>query len=77
MKFILNIDGNTNDLNFNYTTLFLGEKREVQTYLLDTTSSVTTSPCSLCSSYGEHANEYFEIESNSSIIKYESYQCEF
>lgn len=75
IKFVLNIDGNTDTLNFYYITLFLGEKKENQTYILDTTSSVTTSPCNLCSSCGDHANEYFQIDSNASIIKYESYQC--
>ena len=74
-KFILNIKGNTHFLNYYYLTLFVGEKRQNQTYLIDTTSSVLTSPCSFCLSCGEHINDYFQIESNSSIIKPDSYEC--
>ena len=74
-KFVLNINGNSHKLNFYYITLFVGENKENQTYLIDTTSSITTSPCSLCYSCGDHVNEYFNIKSNSSIIKSSSYQC--
>jgi hypothetical protein len=74
-KFVLNINGNSHYLNYYYTTLFYGNKKENQTFLLDTTSSVTTSPCTLCPSCGDHVNDYFEIKSNTSIIKSESYTC--
>ena len=75
LKFILNIKGNTHFLNYYYLTLFIGEKRQNQTYLIDTTSSVLTSPCSFCLSCGDHINDYFQIESNLSIIKPDSYEC--
>lgn len=74
-KFVLNVNGNTHYLNFYYTTLFLGKERQNQTFLLDTTSSVTTSPCTQCPSCGDHANEYYTIKSNSSIVKSDSYTC--
>ena len=74
-KFVLNINGNSHYLNYYYITLFLGEKKENQTYLLDTTSAVTTSPCSLCTSCGDHINDYFQLKSNLSIIKAESIDC--
>ena len=74
-RFVLNVNGNSHYLNFYYTTLFLGKEKENQTFLLDTTSSITTSPCNLCTSCGDHVNEYFKIKSNSSIIKSDSYKC--
>jgi len=74
-KFVLNVKGNTHYLNFYYTTLFFGKERQNQTFLLDTTSSITTSPCTRCPSCGDHVNEYYTIKSNSSIIKSDSYAC--
>ena len=74
-KIVLNVHGNSKSLNFYYITLFLGKEKQNQTYLLDTTSSVTTSPCSLCHSCGDHINEYYTIKSNSSIINSNSSQC--
>ena len=74
-QFVFKINGNTNFLNYYYITLFLGDSKENQTYLLDTTSSVTTSPCSFCTSCGEHINDYYQIKSNLSIIKSETYEC--
>ena len=74
-KFVLNIRGNSHYLNYYYTTLFYGNKKENQTFLLDTTSSVTSSPCTLCPSCGDHVNDYFNIISNTSIIKSDSYSC--
>ena len=74
-QFIIKINGNSQYLNYYYITLFLGETKENQTYLLDTTSSVTTSPCSFCTSCGEHINDYYQIKSNLSIIKSETMEC--
>ena len=74
-RFVLNVNGNTHYLNFYYTTLFLGKERQNQTFLLDTTSSITTSPCTRCPSCGDHVNEYYKIKSNSSIVKSDSYTC--
>ena len=62
-------------MNYYYITLFLGNTKQNQTYLLDTTSSILTSPCSLCLSCGDHANDYFQIESNVSIINSSTYEC--
>ena len=74
-RFVLNVNGNTHYLNFYYTTLFLGKERQNQTFLLDSTSSITTSPCTRCPSCGDHVNEYYTIKSNSSIVKSDSYTC--
>lgn len=74
-RFVLNVNGNTHYLNFYYTTLFLGKERQNQTFLLDSTSSITTSPCTRCPSCGDHVNEYYTLKSNSSIVKSDSYTC--
>ena len=74
-KFVLNIRGNSHYLNYYYTTFFYGNKKENQTFLLDTTSSITSSPCTLCLSCGDHMNDYFNIISNTSIIKSDSNSC--
>ena len=74
-QFVFKINGNSHFLNYYYITLFLGDSKEIQTYILDTTSSVTTSPCSLCLSCGDHINDYYEIKSNLSIIKSETFEC--
>ena len=40
-----------------FTVLFLGKEKIHQTYILDTGSSVTTSPCDKCLSCEEHKNQ--------------------
>ena len=61
------IYGSAFGLNYYYANLYLGEKNEKQTYIIDTGSSITTSPCVLCKKCGEHLNNYFSIEEDSYI----------
>ena len=45
--------------NYYYTTLYVGDKKVKQTYLLDTGSAIMSSPCSPCAECGSHKNNYF------------------
>ena len=63
-----NLYGSSFGLNYYYTNLYLGENNEKQTYIIDTGSSVTTSPCVLCIKCGKHLNNYFSLEENSNIL---------
>ena len=45
--------------NYYYTTLYVGDKRVKQKYLLDTSSAIMSSPCSPCDECGQHKNNYF------------------
>ena len=45
--------------NYYYTTLYVGDKRVKQKYLLDTGSAIMSSPCSPCDECGQHKNNYF------------------
>ncbi len=68
--------GNSHDLNYYYSYLYLGEEKKKQSYILDTGSSITTSPCTLCESCGQHENEYFKINENN-IIKCFNNECSY
>ena len=74
-KFVLNIKGNSDKLNFYYTTLFIGKEKQKQSFILDTTSSVTTSPCTLCKVCGDHVNDYYIINKENSQIEINSKEC--
>ena len=67
--------GNSYDLNYYYATLYLGPKKTPQTYILDTGSPTTTSPCSKCTSCGKHINKPYELD-NASILKCNSNFCD-
>ena len=58
---ILPINIKEGKLFYYYTTLFFGEEKTPQTFILDTTSSIISSPCDMCQSCGVHSNEYFNI----------------
>ena len=45
--------------NYYYTTLYVGDKRVKQKYLLDTGSAIMSSPCSPCDECGQQKNNYF------------------
>jgi hypothetical protein len=45
--------------NYYYTTLYVGDKKVKQTYILDTGSAIMSSPCSPCEQCGSHKNNYF------------------
>ena len=44
-----------------YTTLFYGEEKAPQAFILDTTSSIISSPCNLCKTCGYHSNEWYNM----------------
>ena len=74
-KLVLNVRGNSEYLFFYYITLFIGEEKQNQSFILDTSTSITTAPCSLCASCGDHFNEYYIINDNSSMIDMNSEEC--
>ena len=76
-KFVLNIKGNSDKLNYYYTTLFIGKEKQKQSFILDTTSSVTTSPCTLCKVCGDHINDYYIINKDNSLIGMNSKECNY
>ena len=55
----------------------MGNKKQNQSFIIDTTSSIITSPCSLCESCGDHLNEYYIINDTSSIIDMDSKECNY
>ena len=73
--FLEKVFGNSNQLNYYYTTLFLGPKKIPQTYIIDTGSTITTSPCKKCISCGKHLNIPYELEDDSNIINCNSIIC--
>ena len=66
--------GNAHIEKYYYVNLYLGKLGIKQSYLLDTGSTITTSPCNLCKDCGKHKNNYYPI-SNDSIIKCEDPNC--
>ena len=67
--------GDSYNLNYYYTTLYLGPKKMPQTYILDTGSPTTTSPCNRCNSCGKHLNQPYELSDDSNIISCKSNNC--
>ena len=45
--------------NFYYTTLYIGDNKVRQTYIIDTGSSIMSSPCSPCPDCGQHKRAYY------------------
>ena len=45
--------------NFYYTTLYLGDQKVRQTYIIDTGSSIMSSPCAPCAECGSHKRPYY------------------
>lgn len=68
LSFPSNIYGSAFGLNYYYTNLYLGENMEKQTYIIDTGSSVTTSPCTKCTKCGKHLNNYFSVNDSNDIL---------
>ena len=68
--------GNSHDLNYYYSYLYVGKPPKPQSYILDTGSSITTSPCSLCNSCGSHQNGLYKI-SNDQILKCSNESCSY
>ena len=62
-NFILPIKIKPNKPFYYYTTLFYGEEKTPQDFILDTTSYMISSPCNLCQTCGYHSNEWYNITS--------------
>ena len=74
---ILPINIKEGKLFYNYITLFIGEEQTPQTFILDTTSSIISSPCNKCESCGVHSNEYFNISNEEEeILKCSDSNCQ-
>ena len=74
-SFLHYIEGDSYYLNYYYTSLYLGQNKTRQVYILDTGSSITTSPRTLCSSCGTHLNPKYSLESNSQILSCNDNKC--
>ena len=61
--------------NYYYLKLYLGDEKIPQTYILDTTLSLISSPCNLCDSCEVHNNPPFKINKEADIINCNSQQC--
>ena len=76
-SFLQDVKGDSDYLNYYYTTLYLGKDKTPQTYILDTGSSITTSPCDKCYSCGNHLNKKFKLENETNIISCDTNECNF
>ena len=74
-SFLHYIEGDSYYLNYYYTSLYLGQNKTRQVYILDTGSSITTSPCNLCESCGTHLNPKYSLKSNSQILSCNDNKC--
>ena len=74
LKSLSPIYGNTNKLHYYYTNLFITKNKINQSYILDTGSSITTSPCSLCTKCGNHLNNPYPINKEN-ILECNSEKC--
>ncbi len=73
--FLEEVYGDSYELNYYYATLYLGPKKIPQTYILDTGSPTTTSPCNKCRSCGKHLNKPYELNDDSNYIQCYSDKC--
>ena len=46
--------------NYYYTTLYIGPSKIKQTYLIDTTNAILSSPCGTCEDCGKHKKNYYD-----------------
>jgi hypothetical protein len=57
-------------------TLYYGEEKYPQDFILDTTNSFISSPCNLCETCGYHSNEWFNITNkDSQILSCDNSKC--
>ena len=62
--------------NFYYTTLYLGDQKVRQTYIIDTGSSIMSSPCAPCSECGPHKRPfYYDMNHKHKPLKCSSRIC--
>ena len=65
----INIFRNKSFLIYYYSELYIGRNKQIQSYILDTESSITISPCnSYCSKCGKHLHGLYNVEDDSKII---------
>ena len=70
------IYGSSSELNYYYANLYLGNPPKKQAYIVDTGSSVTTSPCQpYCKNCGKHLNSYYTVKEPASVIECSSSHC--
>lgn len=54
------ISGGSTTLNYYYTYLHIGQHSQKQSYIIDTGSHITTSPCEpYCKDCGKHQHKYY------------------
>ena len=58
-----------------YVKFYQGNNPTPQTYLLDTTFSLTSSPCNICDSCEQHLYPFFAIDNQTEIINCNTQQC--
>ena len=63
--------------NYYYTTLYVGPNRVKQTYVLDTGSSIMSSPCAPCEKCGPHKRNYYNslLPKKSKPLKCDNKPC--
>jgi len=54
--------------NYYYTTLYIGPNKKKQTYIIDTTSKIMSSPCDECKTCGKKKTNYYD-KSNKKDVK--------
>ena len=63
--------------NYYYTTLYVGDNKVKQTYVIDTASSIMSSPCSPCEECGKHKSPfYFDVNHVHKPLKCSSKICQ-
>ena len=67
--------GDSFELYYYYATLYFGPNKTPQTFILDTGSPTTTSPCSKCTSCGKHLNKPYPFQDDKKIIKCFTEDC--
>ena len=62
--------------NYYYTTLYLGDQKVRQTYIIDTGSSIMSSPCAPCPECGPHKRPfYYDMNHKHKPLKCSSRIC--
>lgn len=69
------VKGSSSNWNYYYIDIFIGESKKKQSYLLDTSTSLFTSPCSLYTSeIGKHLNNYYDVNDDN-ILNCDTSDC--
>ena len=62
--------------NYYYTTLYIGDQKVRQTFIIDTGSAIMSSPCSPCKDCGEHKRPfYYDMDHKHKPLKCSSRIC--